>query len=414
MPKSKTKGVAATADGQRRSGRDRTRSALLLEAEKDAVATLPKGKNPKASPPKAVEKDAHKNKDNEKADGTKAISTTELQSCLTSQHAELVLALTSQQSASSNLQAIQATQHSELMTALATQQSAVQGVLEEIKAQRPAPQHVTPPSGDGITPSVPPHITGSDMIDITADDTIDLLNQQLRSRDQSEPRPMNHLVCAIPIKLRRDIYSGSFFDLGRLIDKSHSSAHKITLNLDAATPSVDIERRPTIQGYNLAQWRDAFMKYIACLTHKDPTIASDLLAYMNTIEEMAIDFHNSNAWSFYDVLFRQQLAVNGWDWTHHDSRTYNKAASKFIGQSNSQPLRQPRPASSDQRPGRSLEETDHRKEIPSGFCRDFGANRCNRNPCSYRHICFKCNKEHASITCNAHHAESSTRPHQNK
>ena len=208
-------------------------------------------------------------------------------------------------------------------------------------------------------------------------------------------KPSYAVLNTIPLSIKKDIWSGSYFDLTKLM-KIPESDKKLTLEYHGNTKHISLNDAAQ-RRFSLPQWREAFLKYAACITYQDPSQATALFAYILSIEEMHDDFKGF-AWKKYDEEFRMQKAISGVDWTDMDTSLYMKAAAASLASPKmQQPFRGP--GGRDPSAARS-----HRRTVPNGYCRNFAVGTCKErdNTCAYLHRCFKCQQRHASVSCQAH------------
>lgn len=237
---------------------------------------------------------------------------------------------------------------------------------------------------------------------------------------------MGPIVAAIPPAVRKDIWSGDFFDLSRLMEKQVNNK-RVTMDVTGENIAVDISSSGPPK-YNFKQWKEAFFHYAMCLSFQDPNEAQHLMAYNRRIEKMAAEFGDT-AWYLFDIEFRRQKPARNWTWADEAEKVFMEIIAKVLltkeadkdgnnfrhrqqrqhqqtGTPN-RPLSNIQPSSSNTPNARyqALPEDAklHYSEVPNGFCRRFATAICPNEPdtCKFAHRCFKCFAAHHSITCRA-------------
>ncbi|CAB4009663.1 Hypothetical predicted protein [Paramuricea clavata] len=107
---------------------------------------------------------------------------------------------------------------------------------------------------------------------------------------QAEPAtPYVHGAHDIPASYVKQIQSGEFFDLSKLLPSSFPTAaddEPVVFTLENSV--LKVKKSPATQKItSIEQWTTAFTSYMRVLTHKFPTRSQDLLQYLSLIRHAA-------------------------------------------------------------------------------------------------------------------------------
>lgn len=293
----------------------------------------------------------------------------------------------------------------DIRLALIKQQETLSAILEHIKASTPSSQ-VNPSLKEGqvISDATIDAANGKEDLVVTPPTNLNndkagntLAGDPTTKSQNSKPVPIDPLVASIPANLKREIWAGGFFDLSKLM-KFNEVSKRITMDLSNGQPTFHFNQHVS-RRYSLSQWRDAFLKYATCLSIQQPTQSAGIFSYMHFIEEMAVDFHDTNAWFLYDIEFRQLKALSQDPWTKFQEQPYMKAVAKGMASLQNQPSHSRHPHQNDRQTSEA--GAAHRKEVPNGYCRRFATSGCPNqdNNCRWLHRCFKCQARHPSQHC---------------
>ena len=118
----------------------------------------------------------------------------------------------------------------------------------------------------------------------------------------------------IPDKYVRDIKSGEFFELAKLLPKS---LNKLNVGSDSSdnvgfiisTAGISLTPRKPQVLTNIEEWTTAFNTYMIIIVQKFPNRASQLLQYMEITRHEA-KAHGGLGWCIYDHKFRHKAAAS--------------------------------------------------------------------------------------------------------
>lgn len=219
---------------------------------------------------------------------------------------------------------------------------------------------------------------------------------------ENEVRPINSnastadSVHELPAKLAKEILSGEFMELSKLLPKNYNSLkplhdEPLTLTLENSVIRVNKARATSIT--DIEEWTTAFTAYMSVIINKFPSRSAELLEYLSLIR-YAAKYHRGLGWCVYDIKFRQKAASNkSLVWSAIDSqlwlKTFTVAPSLMkeeIGVFLSGPSQQ-------------------RHSTPGGndrTCHNFNKGfTCARTPCPYLHKCNRpgCGGDHIGVNC---------------
>ena len=202
-------------------------------------------------------------------------------------------------------------------------------------------------------------------------------------------------VHELPAKLVREILSGEFMELSKLLPKNFNTLNPsqdepLTLTIENSVIKLNKAKISFIT--DIEEWTTAFTAYMGVVNSKFPHRSSELLEYMSLIR-YAARYHKGLGWCVYDIKFQQKAATNkSLSWSTIDSqlwlKTFRVAPSLLkddIGVFQSGP---------------SLSSTF--RGIKNRTCHNFNKGvPCARNPCIYAHKCNRsgCGKDHPGIKC---------------
>ena len=202
-------------------------------------------------------------------------------------------------------------------------------------------------------------------------------------------------VHELPAKRVREILSGEFMELSKLLPKNvnilnPSQDEPLTLTIENSVIKLNKAKVSSIT--DIEEWTTAFTAYMGVVISKFPHQSSELLEYMSLIR-YAARYHKGLGWCVYDIKFQQKAATNkSLSWSTIDSqlwlKTFTVAPSLLkedIGVFQSGP---------------SLPSTFMGTE--NRTCHNFNKGvPCARNPCIYAHKCNRsgCGKDHPGIKC---------------
>ena len=198
----------------------------------------------------------------------------------------------------------------------------------------------------------------------------------------------------IPATYVKDIQSGEVFELSKLLPKNLATLEEednLVLTLDNSVVRVAKKSKSASSITDIEQWTTAFTSYMSIFTHKFPQRSQELLQYLSLIR-YAARVHKGLGWAIYDYKFRQKASLDKTRvWSEIDNQLWltiftiaPSAVKKEYPLFNKGP--QPNSVST----GGEMR----------GTCHAFNRTRkCNRDPCSYRHICNRCSGPHPGCHC---------------
>ena len=116
----------------------------------------------------------------------------------------------------------------------------------------------------------------------------------------------------IPAQHVKDIQSGEFFELSKLLSKNLSEFNdddNLVLTLDNSVVQVSKKANTSTSITEIEQWTTAFTTYMSVFTHKFPQRSQELLQYLSLIRYAAC-VHRGLGWAIYDYKFRQKAGQN--------------------------------------------------------------------------------------------------------
>lgn len=202
----------------------------------------------------------------------------------------------------------------------------------------------------------------------------------------------------IPAQYIKEIQSGEFFELSKLLPKNlslYDEGDNLVLSLENSVVKVSRKSKPTASTSitNIEQWTTAFTSYMSVLIHKFPTRSQELLQYASLIR-YAARVHRGLGWAIYDFKFRQKASVNkSLDWSLVDNQLWLTIFTVSPAVLNEEyPLFSNGPQHSAYKKG-----GDNR-----GTCNPYNRyGTCSRDPCHFRHVCNKCSGSHPGCDCSA-------------
>lgn len=209
----------------------------------------------------------------------------------------------------------------------------------------------------------------------------------------------------IPAKFIRDIESGEFFELSKLLPKNLNRSNvgsdypdnNVSFTVSASGISLT-PRKPQVLT-NIEDWTTAFNTYMLIVVHKFPTRAGELLQYMETIRHAA-KTHGGLGWCIYDHKFRYKAAnCRTMSWATIDTQLWLR-----IFTASSEQLREDYSLFSN---GPSYKRTGATRD---GLCHSYNRGRpCPNKPnCPYAHRCNRpgCGGNHPGYKCSTNEGVS--------
>ena len=271
-------------------------------------------------------------------------------------------------------------------TAAAAAQAAVNAVTGSSSSHAAVPERNA--SSEGNVPSAVQEALNSLAVDgASGTDTNNISSASQQTLDS---------VHELPPKLVKEILSGEFLELSKLLPKNFNSLqplHDEPLTLTLENSVIRVNKAKATSITNIDEWTSAFTSYMSVIISKHPTRAAELLEYLSLIY-FGAKYHRGLGWCVYDVKFRQKAAANkSIKWSVIDSqlwlKTFTVAPSLMkeeLGFFQSGPS--------------SMPSTVRGNELRT--CHNFNRGfSCARTPCPYAHKCNKpgCGRDHPGIRC---------------
>ena len=210
----------------------------------------------------------------------------------------------------------------------------------------------------------------------------------------SETTPRyGHAALDVPAAYVKQIQSGEFFDLSKLLPSDFPAAddgEPVVLTLKNSIIRVKKSNHPTQKITNIEQWTTAFTTYMGVLTSKFPGRSQELLQYMSLIRHAA-QTHKGLGWCIYDHKFRRKAALNAaLKWSEIDQQLW-----LCIFTVSPEILRREYPLfSNGPRP------TTSSGAVRGGICHEYNRkDECKYTQCSCRHVCNRCSGSHPGYQC---------------
>ena len=119
-------------------------------------------------------------------------------------------------------------------------------------------------------------------------------------------------VHELPLKLVKEIHSGEFMELSKLLPKNPNSLqplHDEPLTLTLENSVIRVNKAKATSITNIEERTSAFTAYMSVVISKHPTRAAELVEYLSLIR-YAAKCHRGLGWCVYNVKFRQKAAAN--------------------------------------------------------------------------------------------------------
>ena len=212
------------------------------------------------------------------------------------------------------------------------------------------------------------------------------VNQETETSNDATTSKSQFVSVAAPLgssasaKTKNKIWGNEFIDLGLLLNvqpPDESYSFKLQKSGGQQTLAI-IPNQKKLWIYNIEQWTNAFLVFVAIYCEKSPSEAPSLMKYMSIVRDLA---SRSGNWRFYDESFRKLREVDPLPWGRTHSELWLRAH------------KVPKPgAPANFRPKQGVSST------PRGYCFKFHSGaQCGG--CSFKHTCFKCGGSHVISRC---------------
>ena len=262
-----------------------------------------------------------------------------------------------------------------------------------VNAIQNSPQQFTP-STSVDHPAISSHNITDAPISSLADVGQAALSVPVVDLASSEATPRyGHAALDVPAAYVKQIQSGEFFDLSKLLPSDFPAAddgEPVVLTLENSLIRVMKSNHPTQKITNIEQWTTAFTTYMGVLTSKFPGRSQELLQYMSLIRHAA-QTHRGLGWCIYDHKFRRKAALNATlKWSEIDQQLW-----LCIFTVSPEILRREYPLFSN-----GPQPTTSSGAVRGGICHEYNRKgECKYTQCSYRHVCNRCSGSHPGYQC---------------
>ena len=118
-------------------------------------------------------------------------------------------------------------------------------------------------------------------------------------------------VHEFPPKLVKEILSGEFMELSKLLPKNFNSLqplHDKPLTLTLENSVIRVNKAKATSITNIEEWTSAFTAYMSFIISKHPSRVAELLENLSLIR-YAAKYHRGLGWCVYDVNFAKRLLL---------------------------------------------------------------------------------------------------------
>lgn len=197
----------------------------------------------------------------------------------------------------------------------------------------------------------------------------------------------------IPSSYVKEIHTGEFFDLSKLLPKNltvYDDDDHLSLTLENSTVKVSKKKSTSSRITDIEQWTTAFTSYMSVFTCKYPLRAQEFLQYLSMIR-YAARIHKGLGWAIYDHKFRQKAGLDKTlVWSQLDQHLWLTIFTVSPSALNEEyPLFNNGPPRNVSKGG-----------LTGGICHQFNrVGECSREHCEYQHICNRCRGKHSGRDC---------------
>lgn len=195
-------------------------------------------------------------------------------------------------------------------------------------------------------------------------------------------------------KVREQIWNNDMIDLSSLLP---SQSMEDSVYFTVAPNILTVQSKPPVKSkfpLSFYKWNEAFRIYMAIYIEKHKSEAAHMLKYMSIIQDL-YEMKGAQAFRTYDQSFRLLRRNNPLPWQKPVEELVTKAINlkrPFLVQNHSKhnypyvPFKQDKPIS----PNNDRD----------GTCHQYNAYQsCNRQNCTFRHICKNCKGPHPRVNC---------------
>ena len=141
---------------------------------------------------------------------------------------------------------------------------------------------------------------------------VDGASETVTSINPSTSQQTSDSVHKLPAKLVKEVLSGEFMELSKLLPKNFNSLQPLPdkpLTLTVEISVIRVNKAKAISITNIEEWTLAFTAYMSVIISQHPNHEAELLEYLFLIR-YAAKYHRGLGWCIYDVKFRQKAAAN--------------------------------------------------------------------------------------------------------
>lgn len=217
---------------------------------------------------------------------------------------------------------------------------------------------------------------------------MDITGTPARMPISSISRPLD---VHVDIRIKQKIWLGQYVEFGSLLTNKSSEQFDITIH---ANTLALIPKAKPVAIKSMEQWTSAFQIFVTILTQTNPELAGPLMKHANTVQHISRKAGDQAAIA-YDVTFRK------WKQDAPQLRYDEINQELFLEAMTSNISRKGHGGS-------------HQSGQQSGQSRDkvcFAFQRkgvCNRQHCSFKHVCKSCGGPHSFRKCSKTDAQAAT------
>ena len=211
----------------------------------------------------------------------------------------------------------------------------------------------------------------------------------------------------VPLNIKQKIWSRKYVDVASLntdYKRQTPETYAVQMQVDPITGMPTFHQIPTTNQKAVKQgsdpwieWTKGWKKFASVYVEKYPDEVQDLFTYELKLTNMYTLGAN---WQYYDTEFRKDQEFAQYSFLTHRSDLYSTATAVLTPP---RPFLAPANTGQPFRPGTQGQRASTPNNVPSSYCYAFHlpGQRCEANPCTYKHICFKCNssKAHPAFLC---------------
>lgn len=215
-------------------------------------------------------------------------------------------------------------------------------------------------------------------------------NVQIEADQNIEQIPSIHASLGFNVSQvnKTKIINGQYVDLANLLDNTHEQNNEKQIIMIDGVLSTKEKSKQAIN--TVEKWTDAFIVFTSIYTAAHPQKFQALLKYMNVVR-LGASRVRGLGWKSYDEQFRLKMNTDPTKpWDIIDQELWLL----FMGNSkNSSP--------------EVSSQTSYKTSVNKCYNYNY-TGTCDRNPCNYKHICFKCSGNHPYYLCPGNNSNMGT------